>query len=310
GLKYEAAIDEIRSVVSISFDLQREDPMMQTSVSGKAPMIASESGHLFIKPRVNGSEPGWFAFDTGAAVTIISRELAATAAPAVVGTRNLAGAGAKVLIGNLRRMARFEVGPLIIENLLCMEAPDAGILLQFAALLDEPVVGIVGWHVLIRTIAELDFAQSTLILHDPSSYQLEGGVWQRLALHHKHPFLRGRLEGDHEGWFCIDSGAGKIPLMIHSSAVQRWDLLRGRETEDAMAAGVGGAVRFRIGTLKWVEVADQRFEQPVVLFAEQESGALSDDYTDGTLGSAFFENRILILDYAGSRFALLPKSPD
>jgi len=268
----------------------------------------SESGHLFVRPRLGGEEAGWFVLDTGAALSVIASEEAERLGMPVLGSSTLVGAGEAVHQTRLREGRDLELGPLTIERIVWSEPPAGAWLEELGQGVEgRTVAGVVGFDLFVRCLVELDLVGGHLALRDPETYRLPPeGRWEPLLLHKKHPFVRGRYPPDREGWFCVDSGAGAMTLTFHVPTVLEERLLVGRVTREVEALGAGGAFRLAAAEIDWFEVAGRRHEHPRVYFSRSASGALSDAWTAGTLGQPFFEGQTLVFDYAGGRVGVIP----
>jgi hypothetical protein len=272
------------------------------------PVRRAATGHLFVRPRLQGEDVGWFAFDTGAAVSVIAPEVAARLALPALGRASFLGAGSGVTEAVLRAGGELALGPLVLERVIWSELPEGHALTGLMQLIDEPVVGILGFDVLVRCTAELDLCAGTLALHDAERYALpHGASWEPLLLNRRHPFVRARFAGGHEGWFCLDSGAGVMPVCFHTGTVNALGLLEGVASKPVEAHGAGGPLRLEAGPIAWFEVAGRRHVEPTVLFSRDPFGALADPWSAGTLGHPFFEGRAVVLDYAGGRVAYLAR---
>jgi hypothetical protein len=121
----------------------------------------------------------------------------------------------------------------------------------------------------------------------------------------RNPAVRARFEGDREGLFKLDTGSD-ANVSIHAPAVERLDLLSGRETRESQSGGVGGSRASRTGRLAWFELAGHRFEAPEVEFAAAGDGAFSDAYTVGNIGAGFLRAFRIVFDYGNKRVAFEP----
>ena len=143
-------------------------------------------------------------------------------------------------------------------------------------------------------------------LYDPATFELEGS-WLDLDLYGRHPHVRARFEGEHEGLFRLDTGAGTAAVILHAPTVERYGLLEGRKVVDAQVGGAGGLMRVKLGTLSSFELAGRKFEQPPTIFSRPGSGALDDPYTEGTIGGGIFGEFVVVFDYPDARIAFLER---
>jgi hypothetical protein len=168
------------------------------------------------------------------------------------------------------------------------------------------LAGIVGYDLMARAIVEMDTQQNHVAVFDPKSYTLSGGSWSTLHLDGKHPVVEARFEGDRKGLFRLDTGANNT-LTFHTAWVDRYDLLKDRQTMNTALGGVGGMMSAKQGRIEWFELAGERFENPSVTFSQAESGPLAEAYTVGNIGQGFLRPFKLVFDYQNRRMAFVKR---
>jgi hypothetical protein len=260
------------------------------------------TGHVLVRARVDGTA-GWFIFDTGAAANVLDRGAAATMKLAPVGavplTSYLGSARSRVLRGGT-----LEIGPMTLEKPVFVEM-DLGFVREA---MGTDVVGIVGYDVLSRCVAELDLAGDSIKIFDPAQYRPGPAPWQKLTFNHSLPLVPGTFEGG-KGLFRIDVGASGGPggnVAFHAPAVERMDLLKGRQVTIARV----GTTRVALGKVGWFELAGHRFENPDVMFALDRKGPLGDPYVEGNVGVEFLKPFRIVLDYPQERVAFVRRAGD
>ena len=72
----------------------------------------------------------------------------------------------------------------------------------------EDVFGIIGHDLLSRCVSEITLADDSIRLFDPKTYRLGTGTWQPLRFNQSVPVIAGTFEGNRQGLFRIDLGAG------------------------------------------------------------------------------------------------------
>ena len=265
-----------------------------------------ETGHVLVRPVVDGREVGWFVFDSGAGGLVIDDDIA--------DSLNLRGFGKVVAVGvsgrtdaRFREASSLRLGPLEISDPLFVELS-----LDFLeGAFGVPVAGLVGYDVLAHSIVLFDQENRVerdpiLEIHAPDSGVFADATWSKLTLDERLPCIEASFEGGHSGLFKIDTGASGN-LTFHAPAVKRFDLARGRKLQQRRTAGVGGVGRSWSGKVDWLEIAGQRFEDLEVEFADGKVGAFADVYTMGNLGQGLLGNFRLVFDYGRERIALIPR---
>lgn len=259
------------------------------------------TGHLLVKPKINGQDAGWFIFDTGAGITVISPAVADKFGLESFGKIGLVGVGGAKSAA-FRQGEGMTLGPATIEKPIMTELD-----LSFLnVLMGEEIAGVIGYEVVGRVVAEIDPANAKVALHDSTTYQLARGQWQEMLLNSRTPVLKATFE-DHEGLFTLDTGAGQSTVMMHALATERFKLLEGRKTTSSMLGGVGGMVPAKVGDLEWVELAGERHEHVKASFATKPTGAFGNRYITGNLGAGLLTNFTIILDHPHGRLALVKR---
>lgn len=261
-----------------------------------------KTGHLLVKPVINGHAAGWFILDTGAGICVISKphvdglELAPGGEIAASGV----GGGKQLPLFKARTLT---LGPISLADHPIMEAD----LAFLEPLLGEDIAGVIGYGLLSRCIVEMDLETPAAAIHDPQSFKLPRGEWSELLMKERIPCIRASFE-DHEGVFRLDTGSDAF-VTFHQPTVEKWMLLDGRETSDMKLGGVGGFVPAKRGTVRWFEVGGVRQENINASFATEARGNYADATKDGNIGARMLKPFTLVLDYAGNRIAFLKREP-
>jgi len=197
------------------------------------------------------------------------------------------------------------LGPMTLKHPRMSELDLSGL----DSAMGEKLAGIAGYDVLLRAVARVDMKHGTVDLFDPRTFALEDVTWRPLTLHGNHPHVTCTFahEGEEEAVFRIDTGAPSVTVLFHSTWVKKLGLLEGRATMPFVGlGGVGGSTSARAGKIPWFEVGGVTFDEPQVVFVTDESGALADPWTAGTLGGGFLERFDLVFDYPHQRVGFVP----
>lgn len=262
----------------------------------------ARTGHLLVKPRIDGRDVGWFIFDTGAGATVLDRSTAADLGVEQFGSIPVGGIGGYVT-SPLSMPKTFALGPATIHSpvLITLDLAPIG------AAIGEDLGGIVGYDLLSRVISEIDLAQGRISLHDPLSFDASGAEWSPLIVYERHPCVNGAIEG-HEGILKLDTGANPA-IMVTAPTVRRLALLEGRETSPTRIGGSGGFRAAAKGVLRSVSFAGTHASDVEAIMAlpdDQGMGVLRDDGTLGSLGGPLLRHGVLVLDYLHERMMLRP----
>jgi hypothetical protein len=300
-------IREVRAVPAHSLDPFK--PALERPPDtrfGSSPPVHFEvkrvaSGHLFVRPKVNGREVGWFALDTGTGAGMtIALGLADRLGMPAFGTVVQGGAG-KLGVGRFREVESFELGSITIKGGVYLELPqpfcDA-----MKKLFGLELVGTCGYDLFSRSVVELDLKNLSACCYEPSAYTLAGGKWERLLLNRKIPCVQVTFEGNRQGIFYLDTGAGSN-VLFHAPAVEKFKLLEDRTTTAIKVGGVGGTLDARIGPLAWFQVGDRRLHDLTAIYLAPHEGALNTPHVAGTFGSGILKVGKIIFDYPHQRIA-------
>lgn len=291
--------------------LKQGEAKFDSGVPAALEVKRAPTGHVLVRPKINGEEPGWFIFDTGAGVCVIStpkvEELHLRAAGEIPAVGVGGAEGAK-----LYRADVLALGPMTLHDHPLM-ATDLSML---KAYLGDEIAGVIGYGVLSRCVGEITIGSkeepARVALFDPGSFDLErehgariksGAAWSKLKLVRRIPAVAGKVE-DHDAWFRLDTGANGFVTM-HAGAVEKWNLLEGRDVTDIKLGGVGGFVKGKAGTLRSIEVGGMRHENVKASFALEKKGSFGNDEMDGNLGAEMIRPFVLVLDYQHERAAFL-----
>lgn len=300
----------LASTWSPAADAALQDPMLpHTLAQGAATFDAeakpelevqrAKTGHLLVRPWLNGREAGWFIFDTGAGICVISTPLAGDFELRDAGPLAASGVGGTSAAQALRAK-ELALGPVVLGDVPLMKT-DLSFLAEHLGL---EIAGVIGYGVLSQCVVEIDLVAPRIALHDPGTFTLASGAWSPLELDHLIPTVSARVEGL-EGRFHLDIGSNS-GLTLEEPAVRRWNLLEGRALTDAKIGGVGGMVAVKKGRVAWLELAGVRLEDVEATFALERSGVAGDGH-DGSLGTRALESFALTLDYAGKRISFRPR---
>ncbi|MBK8229524.1 MAG: aspartyl protease family protein [Candidatus Eisenbacteria bacterium] len=263
------------------------------------------SGHLLVKPLVNGKDLGWFIFDSGAGTNCISTAVTEGNLAVPIGEIGARGVGGTVK-AHFWRADSLSLGPMRVTTPLFMELELAFLEQYFGV----PVAGILGFEFLSRCVAELDMTAASISLFDSRTYALPAeGRWEPVVLHERVPCVGARFEGAN-GLYRLDTGAAGETVALHYQVVHDHRLTEGRDTKPAESGGVGGNVRTLVGPVRSFILGGHEFRDIQASFATEDKGALSDDYLWGNIGGDLLAPFRLTFDYPGGRLGFTTRRED
>jgi hypothetical protein len=261
----------------------------------------SKTGQLLVKPTVNGKDAGWFIFDTGAGICVVS-----TPHVEALGLKK-AGAIGAVGVGGQAETPLYRAASVVLGPMTMADHPvivtDLSFLKQH---LGEEIAGVIGYGVLARSVAEIDLKDATISLFDPATYELrKGAAWRPLNIANRTATVHATFDGG-EGDFGLDTGANGF-VTFHEPITREKKLLEGRETREAKLGGVGGFVRAKKAELAWFEVGGVRVEKVDATFALEAKGTFANAAKAGNIGTAMLEPFVLVFDYPKERISFVKR---
>lgn len=270
-----------------------------SSVAAQVP-LELRRGAVFVKVRVNDSEPLAFKLDTGFGVTTIHPELVETLGLKPAGTLTINGiAGAEQ--ADWLSGANFDFGGTKYSPRRVVRIPSD------ARRPRRQRDGILGSGFFRRFVVELDAAGKTLTLHVPDSFNYNGkGEIIPLQFRRDTPTVEAMIHlPDREplrARYEIDSGCDGALCLGH-------DFVKANKLDEAVGdkrassrTGVGGSVdthetrlpQFQLGTRKLDDVEANFFRE----------GSPVDDDLAGHIGMGVLREFKVILDYSRRRMIL------
>jgi hypothetical protein len=276
-------------------------PLFDTAKPAALEVSRARTGHLLVKPVVNGVASGWFIFDTGAGICVVSTPHADAFHLAAAGDIDSQGIGGGEK-SKLFRASTLTLGPMTLRDHTVMTT-DLSFLQTH---LGEDIWGVIGFGVLSQCVAEIDPIAPGIALHDPAVFALDGCEWLSADLVDRVPAIAARFE-DHAGLFHIDTGSNS-GVSLSASAVTRWKLLEGRDVQDSKLGGVGGFIAAKTGKLAWFEFGGVRQVNVPATFSLETKGVLGGERVDGSIGAEVLRPFVLVTDYAHERVAFRPRA--
>lgn len=256
---------------------------------------------IFLKTRVNKSEPLWFILDTGASVNIVKQKRAQDLSLKLESKQDV-----------------FDGLPYtkgVSLNLPGAELADQTV---FAAPIEslEPSVGrtidgIIGADIFNRFVVEIDYAAERINLYQPESYSYKGaGEIIPVTIEDDTPFVNVRLtqpeSNSAEGKFLVDTGASAA-----LNVFRRFDdphKFSGSLVKTLENTGIGFSNRspIRTGRIKKFQLGRFVVENPVASFSQAADS--SDETGDGEIGGEFLRRFKVVIDYSRKRIILEPNA--
>ena len=264
--------------------------------------------HIFVQARINGSEPLWFIFDTGASASALSTSSAKQLGLELKGKIEGRGAGEGTVEANVVSGVTFTLPGVELVDQTSVTVP----LGRIEELMGRQVDGVLGYDLISRFVVVIDYQNKKILLHDPASYSHKGaGARVAIELDGSVPMVSADIvpygRDAIEGTFLIDTGANAA-VILGSPFTRGHDLLATlpRSYEYIGGYGIGGESRGVAGRTASLELGGIRFEEPICGFPSDEAGAFADPTIAGIIGGEILRRCTVTFDYGRGEMILEP----
>jgi predicted aspartyl protease len=263
---------------------------------------------VYVRARVNASEPLWFILDTGASATIlnerVAKELGLRAGRREKGT----GTGGAIEVGMIDGVSLSMPGVAVSSQTVGAFPLDT-----LAPVAGRPLGGVIGYDFIKEFVLEIDYAAGLLNLYEPAGYEYGGaGEIVPVNLIERKPWVRATLvvsdRQSFEGTFEIDTGGDGV-MVVSTPFVKKHgldDLIPNRRA--ANSGGAGGTVSASDGRVAGVRLGKFTLARPIVTLIQAKAGEYATEKFDGVIGGEFFRRFKMIIDYARRRVILEPNA--
>jgi predicted aspartyl protease len=265
--------------------------------------------HIAFRARVNGHDGFRIVLDTGAGGSVLDAKRAEELGLEAVGQQTSRGAGGTETGSTVHGVAVELPGVELVDQTMGTLA-----LGPISAQGGQPMDGILGYPLLSRVVAEVDYPNRSLSLFDPGRYHYSGrGVSLPITFKDNLPYVKARVvlpDGRSiVGKFVIDTGAS-TSLILSPGAIEREGIEASLgKTITVQARGVGGARDVRLARVTRLELAGFSLAQPVATLQPPGPGYISAEGTVGNIGAGILSRFKVVLDYPRKRIIFEP-GPD
>lgn len=259
------------------------------------------NNHVYIQVRIGG-KPFQFLFDTGG-INILTPETQERLGLKAEGAIEMRGVGEKSADTALARVPEIAIGGVTLRDQVFFVVPLTG--LDAAEGLD--VDGIVGYELIKRFIARVEYAKGRLTFTLPEAFQPPAGAAVvPFTFEDNTPQVEGEIDGV-KGVFTIDTGS-RASLSLNVPFVQEHGLkAKYAPRIEAMSGwGVGGGVRSLFTRAKRLKLGGVEVPAPVTDLPQVEKGSFAKKYLAGNVGGGVLRRFDVTFDYGGKRMFLAP----
>lgn len=261
---------------------------------------------VLLEVRVNGSEPGWFIFDTGAESTVLDAGLTKMFGIRQLGKTVANGAAGSATAGIVKGIT-LEFSGIKLTNLTGYTLP----LASFGPTFGVKISGIIGNDIIAKMIAEIDYLSYTLTLYQPDAFVPDAKAEVLpLTISGNLPFVQVQIapygRKSISAKMEIDTGSSGS-VLFNGPFVRNHRLISSLVAKMASkTGGVGGTGTSIVGRIANLRFGKSQLSEPIaILYKGTKGDNASSDY-GGLLGGAIFRRFKLTIDMSGRRLFLQP----
>ena len=264
------------------------------------------NNHILVRGRVNDSDSLWFFLDTGASDQLLDLRTVQRLGLLTGEGAHVLGAGGAVqgrTVSDVRiRLPGLELrDPMVPAISLESMARQTG----------HACDGILGFDVFNGAVVEIDYARSTLTLHEPARFKkpVAASVIP-ITLKENHPYVTARatLAGGKPiaGQYVIDTGSN-MALLFSSGFAQDHRVVEAMpRTLQVRLGGVGGPTMCPQGRFARLELGPYTLPGPVATIQQGGAGRVSLPDAAGNIGGDILSHFTVTFDYAHKQMFLAP----
>lgn len=268
------------------------------------------SNHIYIRTRVNHSEPLWLLLDTGAGASVLNTSSADRLGLKGQGKLEGRGAGEGSVDVSMLSGVSFQLPGVELTNQTVATIPLSALEPYEGRKMD----GILGYDFLSRFVVEIDYAGKRVHLYDARGYEYTGsGESIPIVLEDGIVFARAKVVSQKaepvEGKFTIDTGA-RSALSLNKPFIETRGVTPndGKLLDAIQGIGVGGENKGKVARIAQLQFGQFKFDNPVAGFSQDAKGALADPEGAGIIGGEILRRFTLIVDYERERLILEPNA--
>lgn len=254
--------------------------------------------HIFIKVKVDGSEPLDFIFDTGDGLTVISNDVATKLNLKANQTVKKTSAGGTVT-GALIDHNKLEIGQLEIEDIEVYSLD----LNHLERLIGRNIDGIIGFDLLDKHIVQIDYSRMEFEIYDNNTFLYNGDGMEfdlKLTSYIPHIPCTVKLNNGEtlKGEYFVNTGAGTT-VDFNTPFVNKHDIIEKTGKHYSYLTGgieKGETVHYE-GRVVDFKIKDITFSDMPVGISQAKSGIQHSKKVFGIIGNNVLRRFNIIFDY-------------
>jgi len=261
------------------------------------------NNHIYVQAEIDG-KPLQVLFDTGG-TNILTPATARRLGLKTEGALQGRGAGEKSEDLGITKVGELRLGNLTLRDQVFYTLPLAGL----AEAEGMDVDGVVGFEVLKRFVARVEYAAGRLTFTLPEAFrEPAGGTVVPFTFDEQTPQVDGEVDGV-RGKLTIDTGS-RASLTLNRPFAEEHGLAAkyAPKLEALSGWGVGGGVRSQLTRAKLLKLGTVEVPLPVTDMALSQKGAFANRYLAGNVGGGVLRRFDVTFDYGKQRLILQPNA--
>ncbi|MCR9254271.1 MAG: aspartyl protease family protein [bacterium] len=254
--------------------------------------------HIFIKVKVDGSEPLDFIFDTGDGLTVIDTDIAESLKldkdHDVKRTSASGSVTGALILHNVLEIGEMTVNDIEVYSLS---------LNHLERLIGRNVDGIIGFDLLDKHIVQIDYDRMEFEIYDNDTFEYSGdGIEFDLELTNFIPHIKCAVKLNNgevlKGEYFVNTGAGTT-VDFNTPFVNKHDIIdKTGEHYSYLTGGLGkGETKHYEGRVVEFKIKDVKFENMPVGISQAKHGIQHSKKVFGIIGNNVLRRFNIIFDY-------------
>lgn len=264
------------------------------------------NGHIRVKISINNSRPLNFVFDTGAAANLLDEQVAKDLGLSQSGDISIQGAAGSSQM-QMTEKTDYSIGKTVFKNQV-FAVMDLNHLGEEGAKID----GVLGASVLLKYVAELDYDNQEIRLHDDMEGLSTKGyeAYKYSLTPFRIPIIESTLElanGEKiTGKYFVDTGAA-LAILFNSNLVRDYDLLNTMgDNYPMISTSLSNQDTDYVSAVPKFTLFDKSFEGFTARLSQAKQGVNSFQGYHGIIGFQLLKRFNTIFDYANERMYVKP----
>ncbi len=261
------------------------------------------NNHCYVEVTLNDNRRHTFIFDSGAAGAAVNSRLTDSLPLKPLAQIEAHG------VGGAQQSPAYLLEKLELGGLVFTDLPVFGIDLgAIESASGRTIDGIIGYDVLGRCIASVDYDASTLTLYNRDSAPRE--YWGHacdLMIDFRLPYVEAVVNDSIAGRFRIDTGSASS-IDFNAPFVKTHALLDADRSgyREMKSIGIGGGSAGLIGILPSLDLCGYDLDSLTVSYSLAETGIFAGERTAGNIGAGVLKRFRVTFDYENEKLYLAP----